>query len=431
MNGVWDTVRAVASNVGLLVRAGAGSLRAHWALSFFSVAVAFGIWFIVQDVENPRVERVVPVEARQAIPVRVLNQSDDIIVLDPGRVRVRVDAREEDIPELRASDFRATVDAEGLVAGQTVERPVRVETVNGDSVRVIEVVPHTLQLRAVAAVSREVIVTPDPQGELPSGYEQDGLPTFTPTFITITGTREQVDMVATVQAEIPLSGLRSPTTMEVPVVARTANGNEVDVILSQQRVQVALNIVPTFAQRQVPLRLTVSGQPALGYHVVGRTIDPPFVTIEGPPNIIDGIEFVSLGRIDVSGAETEVNESRIIEVPPNVTADVQTALVRVAIAPIVCGVQDDAPCAGQTFVAPVTFENVPAGLSVSGGPYSAQVPIVGPLAQLRDLALADVVAVVSLAGGTVGTQSYTVQVSLPAGLSVAGQVTLDVTLVGP
>jgi hypothetical protein len=27
----------------------------HWALALFSLAAAFSIWFVIQDVENPRV----------------------------------------------------------------------------------------------------------------------------------------------------------------------------------------------------------------------------------------------------------------------------------------------------------------------------------------------------------------------------------------
>lgn len=429
MNSALETFRSAITNFILLLVAAGNTLRAHWALSFFSIGVAFVIWFIVQDVENPRVEQVVPVEGRQAIPIEILNQSDDVIILDAGRVQVRVDAREEDIPELRASDFRATIDAGGLVAGQTVERAVTVEMVGNDSIRVLDVIPATVQLNAVAAVTEEFLVTANLEGELPAGYAQRGLPVFTPEFITVTGTREQIDSVASVEADIPLNGLRNTTTTDVALAARTANGNQVDVVLSQPRVQVTLPIEPTFAERQVPLRLTVAGQPAPGYQVTGPSIDPTLVTIVGPPGIVDGIEFLSVGRVDVTGAEADVNESRTIEVPPNVTANVQTAIINVGIAPISCGPQADAACSAQTFIVPVVFEDIPPGLAVAPGAYTAEVRLSGALPLLGSLNLEDILAIVSLEGGTAGTRSYPAQPSVPPGVTISGTPAVEVTLV--
>jgi hypothetical protein len=37
------------------------SVADHWMLAIFSLIAAGGIWFVIQDIENPRVEALVPI----------------------------------------------------------------------------------------------------------------------------------------------------------------------------------------------------------------------------------------------------------------------------------------------------------------------------------------------------------------------------------
>ena len=89
MNTATHAVRQALDVAWLLAQAGARNLVGHWALAIFSVVIAFGTWFIIQDVENPRIEGIVPPDGEQQIRVEYVNSSDDVTVVDAAFVRVR------------------------------------------------------------------------------------------------------------------------------------------------------------------------------------------------------------------------------------------------------------------------------------------------------------------------------------------------------
>ena len=60
------------------------SLYQHWALALFSVAAALGIWFVIQDVENPRVEGRFPREPGTV--EAIVKNNNDFIVQDMAPV---------------------------------------------------------------------------------------------------------------------------------------------------------------------------------------------------------------------------------------------------------------------------------------------------------------------------------------------------------
>ncbi len=126
------------STTATVARATVRNVVEHWALAIFSLVAAGGIWFVIQDVENPRVEALVPIEGTQGVLVTPANLRPDTLLAQTARVRVRVEARENDIPTLRASDFRATVDLQGIEEGDRASLPVEVVSLD-NSVNVLSV----------------------------------------------------------------------------------------------------------------------------------------------------------------------------------------------------------------------------------------------------------------------------------------------------
>src|SRR5438445_7185308 len=109
MSGLRRSVVSAWRAVSLLGTAGAVNVSQHWMLAIFSLAAAFGVWMVIQDVENPRVEGLAPVETDSRIPVQAVNVPDGYIVLDLQQVKAQVKARKDELGELRPGDFRATV----------------------------------------------------------------------------------------------------------------------------------------------------------------------------------------------------------------------------------------------------------------------------------------------------------------------------------
>lgn len=418
--------------IGLLMVA-ASNVVTHWTLAGFSVVAAFGVWFVIQDVENPRVEGRVPA-SDPAIPIQTRNLGDDYLVSDLPLVHVVVEARKEDLPSLRAGDFDALVDVKGLALGVTESRAVTV-TSKRKSVRLISIDPAFVQVTLEQATTREVQVQVRRTGQLPIGYKETELPVIEPSFVKVRGRANEVDLVRTVDLDVNLSGVREPNyVFEGDLVARTESGNTVTVnITPETRARATFKLEQTFSQRALAITPQIVGVPAAGFRVANVTVDPPTALVTGPSTVVDKLLALGLEQLSVTGARTDIIQSRAIDKPPNTLVDRQTVVVRVEIRPIECGgTQTGVACGSATVVvAPTSFEGGPPGLLPDAGSYLVQVRVSGPVALVAALKPQDIKAVVSLAGAVAGVGTYPVTATVDpklTGVKVDGADPLTVTL---
>ena len=398
------------------------SLYQHWALALFSVAAALGIWFVIQDVENPRVEGRFPREPGTV--EAIVKNNNDFIVQDMAPVSLSVNARKGDFATLRREDFEVYIDLSGVEAGgPAVLLPVRA-TSKRDSVRVLSVTPSTMRVTVVEAQSKEVPVIIRRTGELPAGYREspDADPAIEPAFVTVRGAPELVRTVKNAELVVNLAGSRSETLVsEGDLTPRTESGSDVTVKLSQPRARVTIKIEQTFVQRTLSVTPAIIGVPAPGYRIVNITSDPATVVLNGPTTAVGSIQLgLSTERVDVSGAKSDVVLTRSIEQPPNTFLDRRSVTVKVEIKPIECSAGTGAPCGAVTFFIAPDIGPPPAGLvrDASGGPLTTDVRVSGPLAAIAGLSPAAFRVTVSLAGGVAGTATYQEVVVPPPGLNI-------------
>lgn len=405
----------------LLLRAAVSTSVSHWALSVVSLAAAFGLWFAVQDVENPRSEGIVPVEGGLPIQVGETNRPDGVVVATLATVQVLVEAREADLPNLRREDFRATVDLSGIVAGETVTLSVQVTTERG-GVQILGVIPETIEVTATEVFSKTLPITLRIEGELPEDTELDGSPQIDPTFVTISGIEEQVGFVATVEAVIDISGLRESRTFEdVALVARTASGSPITTVtLSVTKVSIVYSARAIFTFKTVPIVPDWTGDPADGYKVTSAKLDVDRVIISGGEAFVESIESIKNEPIVITGAKATIQQRLNLAVPANITAEVTEVVLTITIEPI-----------QTTAVLPatLTFVDLAEGLAIMPGTLGLLVTLRGPAEQISELAAAGLVVTISLDGLGEGTHAIQPEFVPPEGVETDPLDTIEVTLV--
>lgn len=414
-----------------ITAAGLMSVVHHWTLALFSLVASFGVWFAVQDLDNPRVEGDAPRDG--GIQVAAVNVPQGYAVEDLTTVRVRVEARQSDLLTLRASDFKAEVDidADAIQRGTlTQTRRVKVQS-RRDGVTVVQVVPQTIDVTVIAASTKDVPVTLHRVNREPDGFLDSGNFTVTPGAVTVSGRKDLVDRVATVELEVNLANARDADyVVEGDLVARASDGNVLQVAMSQTRARATLQIDQVFSPRLVALLPQVTGAPAAGFMVTAISVDPPVVLATGAKSIIDSLKGpMNLEKLDVTGARQSITVTRQIDRPPNVSTDRPSAVVRVEIQPIDCGSSPGSPCQQATFLLSPVFEAAPAGLRVEIGSYTVQVHISGPLDRIALLKAADLKATISLAGAGGGAGTFIAKVTAPVGIRVESVEPLALTLV--
>lgn len=385
------------------------SVRDNSGLAALSVVLAFGLWIIVTDAENPTRTRVLPVDL-EVQPVRL---EPDVAVandLQPVRVRIRV---EEDVFEsLTAADFEATVDLDGLTIGG-YDLPVKVEpTTSRGSLRVEEVLPNTIEVQLEQLVTKRVPVVVTPVGEPPEDYEMS-LPEADIESADVSGPQDLVEQVVQATGTIAVTGRTEGIDQAVRLEPRDARGNlvqgvSVDPALTDVTVDIdavtytrAVVVVPHIDRNTVP---------APGYNVVGVSVDPVTVTVSGSQEYIEGATTIDTQPISVDGARADLVKVVSLDLPSGVTV-IGNVNVTVTI--------QVSPSEGRvTLTLPVVVENLGAGLAVAGALPNVVVTLEGPTPELLGLSGANVSASINLEGRPAGTHQVNVEVSAPPGIDV-------------
>jgi YbbR domain-containing protein len=401
----------------------------HWAMAAFSVVAAFAIWAVVEDTDNPRIERPAPENGR--IEVQARNVPPDRLVDALASVTVVVEGRTRDLENLRPSDFEATVDLKDATAtGALGPQRVRVSS-RRRGVTVVRVIPETVDVALTTVETRVVKVTARVTGDALPGFRADGPTSIDPPEVTIRGRPDLVQQVDAVDLDVNLADAREEGqfTVEGDLVARRA-GNPVTVSISSAKARVTYTVEQVFVQRTFGLQPNITGSPAPGYVVTNVSSDPATVQVTGPQSIVNGLTGpLALEKLDVTGARQTITITRSIERPPNAATDRQSVVVRVEIQAIDCGSGPTAPCQAATFFVPPVLEGpLPTGLRVEGS-YTVQVKISGPLAQVAALKVSDLRATISLTGAVAGQNTIVPRVTAPAGLRIDSVEPLIVTLV--
>ncbi len=410
-------------------RSAAGDMSRHWAMACFSLVAGFGIWFVIQDVENPRVRGIVPLDGTQSIAVEAVNVPDNYI-FEGAAVRVRVEARDEVLQDLAADDFAATVDLDGYEPGGDAE--VRVEVRSRRSgVRVLEAIPATVRPSLIQAQTRDNLqVTVNEIGTPPEGYELRRNETnIEPAFVKITGTPDQLERVVAVEVDVNMAGRRDSATVEGDLVARTASGNVVTVSIDPPRARVGVIIAQTFSQRTLPVAAQVTGHPAPGFRVAGVTYDPGTVQVTGLQSVMSGLTRIEIESVDVTGAATNVTQTRALVRVANTSVDRASVVVRVEIRPYDCVLSQAASqCPTASVAVAVDLVNIPTGYTYEERVVQTTIRVSGASSAIAALQPADFKATASLAAGLPGKGSYLVAVAGPTGIRVDSVEPVSITL---
>ena len=162
------------------------SLRENSGLAALSVVLAFGVWILVTQAENPSGTRIVP----EDITVR----SDQRRTRSPSTaaagVQARVTVADDVFESLTAADFQATVDLQGSVS-RRLHLPVQVVPLTRrGGLRVDAVRPETIHVSLRELHTSSLDVTVDVQG-MPARLQHGQADVGDPT-VLVSGPIDQV-----------------------------------------------------------------------------------------------------------------------------------------------------------------------------------------------------------------------------------------------
>lgn len=411
MKNLWAVVRDLGILVANVLFPVFRSLRQHSGLAGLSVVLAFGVWIVVTDAENPETTRVLN---NVDIPVEAINVENDVAVesLEPTTVRVRVRVEEDVVESLTPADFAATMDLQGITVGD-YERPVIVQALTArGGLRIEEVLPPEVSISIVALQVKGVDVVIDPQGSVPPGFTLIRVEPDEET-VTVSGPASKVNAVTQATASLNIDGRTETFDQSVRLEARDSRGLLVTgVSVDPALVEVHVEIEQERFSRPLPINPVTEGTVAEGYQIAGVEVDPAIVTVTGDEAVIERLRQIDTEPIDIDGEANTFTRTVDLELAG---LEVQGGSSQVNVTITI------EPQQGEVSL-PVllTVQNLPSGLTLVGTLPTVEVTLGGDRPDLLELTLSDIVAFVDLDGQAAGSRPYDIEVSAPPGIEVVG-----------
>ncbi len=376
-----------------------------------SVLLAFVVWFIAIDQENPMIRE----EYSEPILIEVRNMGPGLQSVQDLTNRTAVltlRAPQRTLESLHVDDFSAIIDLANLTAGSH-EVEVEITPLNPD-VEVIALEPRQLRVQLEPVISRFVPVEVEVMDSAAFGYEWQE-PLSEPAEVEITGPRTLVTQVRSVIATVFLRNAKSQVEHVRPLIARNAQNLEVErVNVEPGTARIVVPVVQPPGFKEVVVRADVKGLPSPNYRLTGVHVEPQTVVLSGSPSALREVPgFVETTTLDIEGATDDVRDRLALILPENVSTLQDSVLVTVGVAPLESSLtvtrQPVVQGAGDDMRITVSLEEV-------------QVIVSGPLPRLELLGPEEVRVLLDLTGLLPGSHLVEPTVVVPEGIVEQGVI---------
>ena len=282
----------------------------NWGLKLGSFLFAVTLWIVVTNINDP-ISSVqfseVPVTIRNADLITERGQVFEVLDGTNTIDTVTVFAPRSIIDTLDKSNVVATADVAELSSLDTIAIRLSTNKYN-DKLESISGNIDSVKLKIEEKQTRSLPIRANVSGEVREGYILGDVSTEQ-NLLRISGPKSVVSQIATVQADVDVSGFTSNIGTDADLRLYDADGNEIDADGLERnitKVRVNIEILET---RTVPVNFTVSGEPADGYRLTGDSESTKAsVVIAGRSSILKNTESIEIpeGVIDVTGATEDV-----------------------------------------------------------------------------------------------------------------------------
>jgi YbbR domain-containing protein len=135
-------------------------------------------------------------------------------------------------------------------------------------------------------------------------------------FVHVSGTRSQIERVARAVVQTDWSKADSGVRLSLPVQLLDSSGQEVSGLTIEPGAVEA--VVSRYPGKTVGIAATTQGELPSGVELTGVTINPSVVTLYAAPDVLAGLEQITLAPIDLSGLTANATVSLPLALPEGV-----------------------------------------------------------------------------------------------------------------
>ncbi|WP_106495411.1 CdaR family protein [Lentibacillus sp. Marseille-P4043] len=240
------------------------------------------------------------------VPVDIRIDENFVVSGVPEHVRVSLEGAKSILtPAIKQRNFDIFVDLRGLDEG---EHKVEIKYANISDDLKVYIEPKTVDVVIEERSSKEFNVNVDFINNLPEGYEL-GKTEVNPKTVKITSSKSVIDQIAIVKVFVDIGGQKeSIDNREVPINVYDSQGNELNVTLNPENVEVSAEV--NNPSKTVPVSVATTGKLPDGYSLTSISPETKEVKVYGTSSVLEGIEKATTEEIDLS----EITEPGTIDV---------------------------------------------------------------------------------------------------------------------
>ncbi len=279
-------------------------------LKLASLALAFVLWFLVVQIDDPIDSVTFSNVNIKLINTELLDQQNKVyeVLDDTDIARVTVHAPKSVIGQIRKTDIVAEADVSKLTDINTVAVKYYVENISVDE---IEGTRDIVNLNVEEKSSKWVPLVSNTVGEVADGYIISST-ALDQTSIEVTGPESVVSEVKYAAVDMGVTGATTSISANIDIHLFDTEDKEVIGDNLKKNVNYAYMTVEVLATKEIPVKVEYQGVPEEGYLATGVADSSlSSVTIAGKPAAIAAVNMVTVPaeRMDITGANDSLVET--------------------------------------------------------------------------------------------------------------------------
>lgn len=402
--------------------------------ALLSVLIAVGLWMYVVTVVNPEYE-----DTFYNIPL-VLDNED--ILLDRGlmlvtdeipKVTLRLSGNRTDMIKLNSSNITLKADLSKIYSAgeQSLSYDIVYPgDVPNNAFKILSRTPQQVTLSISEWKSKDVDVQVSFNGAVPEQFIAfKDKATLDVEKITVTGPSAVIDRIAMAKITVDLEGKTDTINQKYSYTLCDAEENPVDTTYVKTNVDEVLYTLRIQRWKDIELRLDVVDGGGLKQSDCAISITPSTIRVSGSEKLLETLDYLVLGRVELGKLETDLQTSYDIVLPEGITNLSEQSVAQVTI---------DIPDHLAVQEVPVkNFQyHTPANRNVRIITLEMSVKIRGPLELVATATEQDLVVQVDFSNAEVGTNTYKAMVLVgprlinQVGVIGSYEITAEVTAIG-
>lgn len=252
-----------------------------------------------------------------------------IVSMDPTEVMIRMEGKESALRRTSTDGkYQIVLDLSNAKVGENTLSLLAKDFPSGVKVSIF---PPYAKVVLEEKQLKEVPVQVNVIGNPANGFKA-GQPVAKPARALVTVPSGLMDDTIIVKADVNIENAQSAVTKQVKLVALDANGKELALAISPSVVDVEVPITQPF--KKMPLQLKVVGEPAAGYSVAQFQPSVDQITVYGPQELLNTLDFYEGPQVDLNGLKSDQIYTLDVPLKTRITSvDPPKVEVRVQVVP--------------------------------------------------------------------------------------------------